>query len=121
MAKEAGTFNCSVVITPRGGQRKVLENVINVIEPMIAFNKETLEMGVLVVHGIAGTADFTLVNKSPIELPLIIDIRPRKYKSENPEFIEDTKLTLLDDQEQLDVLGMTQRTEQNFHENPIEG
>ena len=95
--------------------------MINVIEPMIAFNRETLDMGVLVVHGIAGSSDFTLVNKSPIEIPLIIDIRPRKYKSENPEFIEDTKLTLLDDQEQLEVLGMTQKTEQNFYENPIEG
>lgn len=81
VAKEVGTFNCSVTITPRGGQKKVLENSINVIEPMIAFSRETLDMGVLVVHGIAGSADYTLVNKSPIELPLIIDIRPRKYKS----------------------------------------
>ena len=48
---------------------------------MIAFSRETLDMGVLVVHGIAGSQDFTLINKSPIELPLIIDIRSRKYKS----------------------------------------
>ena len=66
VAKEVGNFNSSVVITPRGGQRKTLENTIKVIEPMIAFNRETLDMGVLVVHGIAGVADFTLVNKSPI-------------------------------------------------------
>ena len=31
VAKEVGNFNCSVMITPRGGQKKVLENVINVI------------------------------------------------------------------------------------------
>jgi len=41
-------------------------------------------MGVLVVHGITGNQEFTLVNKSPIELPLIIDIRPKKLKNENP-------------------------------------
>jgi hypothetical protein len=51
---------------------------------MIAFSKETLDMGVLVVHGIAGNQDFTLINKSPIELPLIIDIRPKRLKSDNP-------------------------------------
>jgi hypothetical protein len=49
-------------------------------------------MGVLVVHGIAGASSFTLVNKSSIELPLIIDIRSKKIKSENPEFIENLKL-----------------------------
>ena len=39
VAKEVGNFNCSVTITPRGGQKKILENTINVIEPMIAFNR----------------------------------------------------------------------------------
>jgi hypothetical protein len=55
-----------------------------VVEPNIVFSNEALDMGVLVVHGIAGSSNFTLVNKSPIELPLIIDIRSRKIKSENP-------------------------------------
>ena len=54
-------------------------------------------MGVLVVHGISGSSDFTLVNKSPIELPLLIDMRPKKFKSDNPDNIEHVKLTLLDD------------------------
>ena len=98
MAKEVGPFNFSVVVTPRGGLKKTFENVLNVIEPMVAFSNETLEMGVLIVHGISGSHDFTLVNKSPIELPLIIDIRSKQYKSENPDFIENLKLTLLDDQ-----------------------
>jgi len=53
-------------------------------------------LGVLVVHGIAGASEFTLINKSPIELPLIIDIRSKKLKSENPDFVEYLKLALLD-------------------------
>lgn len=81
VGKEVGSFNCAISVTPRGGQKKILENVINVIEPMIAFSNEALNMGVLVVQGIAGISDFTLVNKSPIELPLIIDIRPKRLKS----------------------------------------
>lgn len=78
-------------------------------------------MGVLVVHGIAGAANFTLVNKSPIELPLIIDIRSRKIKSENPEFIENLKLDLVDQEQQLEVVGMTQKTEENVDFIPNEG
>jgi hypothetical protein len=70
-------------------------------------------MGVLVVHGIAGTSSFTLVNKSPIELPLVIDIRSKKIKSENPEFIENLKLELADQEQQLEMIGMTQKTEEN--------
>jgi hypothetical protein len=92
VGQSAGKFNCSITITPRGGQKKILENVINVIEPNIVFSHEALDMGVLVVHGIAGASSFTLVNKSSIELPLIIDIRSKKIKSENPEFIENLKL-----------------------------
>lgn len=91
----------------------MIENVINVIEPMVAFSTETIDMGTLVVHGIAGSSDFTLVNKSPIELPLIIDIRPKRIKNENPEFIENLKLTLIDEEEHLDVLGKTQINEEN--------
>lgn len=78
-------------------------------------------MGVLVVHGIAGSSNFTLVNKSPIELPLIIDIRSRKIKSENPEFIENLKLDLVDQEQQLEVIGMTQKTEENVDFIPNEG
>jgi hypothetical protein len=55
-----------------------------VIEPSVVFSHEALDMGVLVVQGIAGLSTFTLVNKSAIEVPLIIDIRSRKIKSENP-------------------------------------
>jgi len=44
-------------------------------------------MGILVVHGISGQSTFTLTNKTQIELPLIIDMRPRKVKSDNPEYI----------------------------------
>jgi hypothetical protein len=58
-------------------------------------------MGVLVVQGIAGVTDFTLTNKSPIELPLVIDIRSRKLKNDNPEFIEYLKLVLLDEEQKL--------------------
>ena len=68
-------------------------------------------MGVLVVQGIAGTTDFTLANKSPIELPLIIDIRPSRLKSQNPAHIENLKLILNDSEEQLQVLGKTQASE----------
>ena len=65
------------------------------------FSNENLDMGVLVVHGISGSSDFTLVNKSPIEMPLIIDMRPKKVKFDQPEHIEHVKLTLLDNDDQL--------------------
>lgn len=78
-------------------------------------------MGVLVVQGIAGVADFTLTNKSTIELPLVIDIRSRKLKNDNPEFIEYLKLLLLDEEQQLEVLGMTQKTEEHPYEVANEG
>jgi hypothetical protein len=37
-----------------------------VIEPVIVFSQEELNLGVLVVHGISGTSNFTLTNKSQI-------------------------------------------------------
>lgn len=42
VGKEVGAFPCSIEITPRGGQKRILENVMTVIEPMVAFSKETL-------------------------------------------------------------------------------
>jgi len=38
IAKTVGKFDISVVINPRGGQKKVLETSINVIEPHIQFS-----------------------------------------------------------------------------------
>lgn len=66
IGSEVGKFNCSITINPRGGQKKVLQNVISVIQPSLLFSHEALDMGVLVVHGISGAANFTLVNKSSI-------------------------------------------------------
>lgn len=91
------------------------------VEPNIVFSSDVLEMGVLVVQGIAGLSNFTLTNKSTIEMPLIIDIRSRKLKNENPDFIEYLKLALLDEEQQLEVIGMTQKTEEKAYEIANEG
>lgn len=84
VGKAVGKYEVSVVVTPRGGQMKVLETTINVIQPKIVFSQEEIGLGILVVQGISGLKEFTLCNKSEIELPLIIDVRSRKYKSDNP-------------------------------------
>lgn len=39
-------------------------------------------MGMIIVHGIPGKSDFSLICRSPIELPLLIDLRPIGTQSE---------------------------------------
>lgn len=38
VGNEIGKYNISVIITPRGGQRKILETTINVVEPNLVFS-----------------------------------------------------------------------------------
>ena len=44
-------------------------------------------MGVLVVQGIAGVGVLKLKNNSEIDMPLIIDLRPKYIKDTNPKHI----------------------------------
>ena len=111
MSKEIGTFDAEIAIQPRCGIRKVINTTINVINPKLTFSKEEIDMGILVVQGIAGSANFTLTNDTEIEMPLIIDLRPNSIKSSNPKFIEDLTIKLLNEDENFDVVSPTIKEE----------
>lgn len=66
------------------------------VEPVLAFSTEHINMGTLIVQGVAGQGKFTLTNKNEIPLPLIIDIRPRTIYPDNPTNIENMNLKLVD-------------------------
>lgn len=38
VSKEVGKFDCAIVIIPRGGQKKLIETSITVIEPKLIFS-----------------------------------------------------------------------------------
>ena len=75
------------MIQPRCGMRKVIQTTIKVITPKLIFSKEEIDLGVLVVQGIAGSSNFNITNDTDIEMPLIIDLRPSSIKSDNPKHI----------------------------------
>ena len=106
-----GTFDAEIVISPRCGIKKVITTTIQVIAPKLVFSKEEIDMGVLVVQGIAGQSQFTLTNDTDIEMPLIIDLRPVNIQPDNHKNIDCLTIKLLNEDEKLDVVAPTVKSE----------
>jgi hypothetical protein len=51
-------------LIPRGAQKLIIESTIKVIEPTLKFSSEYIDMGTLIVQGVAGSGKFTLENKN---------------------------------------------------------
>jgi hypothetical protein len=68
-------------------------------------------MGLLIVQGIVGSKHLTLCNRAPIDLPFIIDLRPKSVTDDNPKFIETVSVQLINTDEQLDVVLPTVKSE----------
>lgn len=73
-------------------------------------------MGVLVVQGIAGVSKMKLKNRNEIDMPLVIDLRPKHVKDSNPKHIENLNIKLINSEEQLDIVAPTLPAEMERNE-----
>ena len=120
-SKQTGTYDAEVVIQPRCGIPKSLVTTLNVIEPRIIFSREEIDMGLLVVQGIAGVQKLMIKNGNDIEVPLIFDLRPHTIKDTNPKYIECVNIKLNDQEDALDVVAPTMKSEPENQVFTLEG
>lgn len=78
-------------------------------------------MGLLVVQGIAGVQKLMIKNNNDIEVPLIFDLRPHSIKDTNPKHIECVNIKLIDQEDALDVVAPTIKSEPENQVFTLEG